>query len=99
MSWEGHYQQLCTRGHYWTSQASFAEPEETCPICGSALNWFHTVDDTNCCEDRGDGYCQCGAIEMEKFRVAPAGTCPECSNFVPAIYRVPDDTTPHKVEE
>ena len=52
MSFEGHYQVWCHKGHEWRLPYNYGEPytteEETCPDCGAPSVIRNLVDDTNC---------------------------------------------------
>jgi len=47
MSYEGHEQHLCRRGHLWEIPCSFEDAIERCPHCGAESRWRNDVDDTN----------------------------------------------------
>lgn len=55
MSYEGHEEYLCTKGHYWTVDAMtmmYGEDDErkrltTCPFCGDPAEYHCRVDETN----------------------------------------------------
>lgn len=100
MSWEGHYQIVCKNGHYYEQNAFFEEPRE-CPTCNESPDWSHRVDDTNGCEDRGDGHCSCGAINMAPFIKTPATShiCPSCNQThqCAPTYYTPWSTVPHTI--
>ena len=47
MSYEGHTQWICRRGHRFDSQDSFDSEEDRCDVCGAESAWGNQVDDTN----------------------------------------------------
>lgn len=50
MSYEGHKEWLCAKGHYFCTDVYEDDPV-ACWICGAVLAWSHSVDDTNGPED------------------------------------------------
>lgn len=46
MSYEGYNEFLCAKGHYLSCDCYETDPE-TCHICGSKMQWWHPVDQTN----------------------------------------------------
>jgi len=96
VSWEGYYQNVGECGHYYESNALLSDPPKVCPTCGDRTAWSHAVDSTNGCEDRGDGLCNCGMIEMDQF-LRESVACPTCGCSQPR-FDVPSDTTPHKAK-
>ena len=56
MSFEGFYEYLCERGHYFARDVYDADPKE-CPRCRSAIEWRHQVDQTNGYDEAYPGTC------------------------------------------
>lgn len=89
MSYEGHVQRLCVKGHYYTTPYAYGEPDDTsCPDCKEACAWENHVDDTNC-----DSY---GEIDINEFRLAdpvvePCPTCGHVRTIEPVRYRIPTE--------
>jgi hypothetical protein len=87
MSYEGHEQIICLRGHYYERDAA----DRSLPFCtcGADVGWCNQVDDTNC-----DSY---GEIPLkllvEKFQITAevVETCNLRHSHVtaPAVFRVP----------
>ena len=87
MSYEGFEQHLCTNGHYWEEDSSYAETDNVCPFCKTPSVWYNCVDETNC---EGVGY-----IPMQALLVTPAikQTCNLGHEHVitPEVYRIPSN--------
>jgi len=84
MSWEGYFQHLCKKGHYWSKCAEYAEEDITCSICGEPVVWTNTVDVTNGSfegKKRIDGYVD---LKVEK-----ATMCKECGHALEVTYKIP----------
>ena len=47
MSYEGHCEYLCAKGHYWCSQDYHSDDPDFCPSCGEAVRFWNNVDTTN----------------------------------------------------
>lgn len=87
MSYEGHVQALCEKGHL-NIYDCFYEYEKTLCSCGSLIIWENNVDDTNC-----DSY---GEVDMNQFRICLRimEECPTCHHkkeISPEIYRIPTE--------
>ena len=86
MSFEGYYQCLCEKGHYWEVDAyevpMFYEPEEVlkCPTCKGKLAWWNLVDITN-----GDEY----SNRIKRFKVKNKRVCPTCGTVLEITYHIP----------
>lgn len=94
MSYEGHTQVICEKGHYGVAGA-FGE-DYTCHVCGSPAAWTNEVDDTNC-----DSYGEIPLESLQQFVLEPAQfeTCPHCKHShytTETVYRVPthEETEP-----
>jgi hypothetical protein len=88
MSWEGYYQHLCEKGHYWSKCAEYTEEDITCSICGSHVVWTNTVDTTNGSFEgrkRIDGYI--------KLKVEKETKCKECGHTLEVTYKIPKKRT------
>lgn len=86
MSYEGHTQNICERGHYFEDDAHEEEPLCT---CGAAAVFTNQVDDTNC-----DAYGLIPVEEVAKLKIADrvTETCPCCAHekvIERERYRVP----------
>jgi hypothetical protein len=85
MSWEGYFQHICKKGHYWSKCAEYTDEDVTCSICGSPVVWTNIVDITNGSfegKKRIDGY-----IELE---VNKETKCKECGQTLEVIYKIPN---------
>lgn len=86
MSYEGHTQNICPRGHYFECDA-YVDP--VC-ACGDTPVWTNPVDDTNC-----DSYGVVPPNEIAKLLVKEAVV--ECCNLghphvmEEAVYRSPQE--------
>jgi hypothetical protein len=86
MSYEGHTQNLCKNGHYWTGGEGYYNEIGSCPDCDEKEPiWTNAVDDTNC-----DSY---GFIEMDQFLISKAEhkTCDmgHAHEVKPEVFRIP----------
>lgn len=84
MSWEGYYQHLCEKGHYWEKAAVYQDEDEECSICKSKVVWTNTVNTTNGSFERSkrvDGYVK---LKKKSQRV-----CSECQSVLEVIYCIP----------
>ncbi|RLG37460.1 MAG: hypothetical protein DRO01_07150 [Thermoproteota archaeon] len=98
MSFEGYYQILCERGHYWTEDVYLVDDpvsELRCPKCGGRVVWYNLVDVTNGSYDedgnRIDGYVE---LEIEEERV-----CPLCNSVLERRYKIPEYIVKYDWEE
>jgi len=91
MSFEGYYQILCSKGHYWEVDChSFLDHEigsMKCPHCGSEPAWWNLVDVTNGSYDeegrRIDGYVP---LKLKERRV-----CHVCGSVLEEVYEIPSE--------
>ena len=92
MSFEGYYQFLCKKGHYYTESANSArfylfsprDQDVRCPYCGEKIVWYNLVDLTNGSFEgnrRIDGYVE---LKLLKERV-----CDKCGSVLERIYKLP----------
>lgn len=87
MSYEGYNQNLCSEGHYWTSDAYEFKDDVICLYCEKVSKpvWSNSVDDTN-----GESV---GHIDMNQFllhKEVKQRCNLGCMHIVKhAIYRIP----------
>lgn len=85
MSYEGFYQRICEKGHYWEIDAYSAEANSHCPVCQKKIVWENQVDQTNGSYDedcnRIDGY-----VSLRPFKVKK---CKECGTVLLELYKPP----------
>lgn len=95
MSFEGHYQVLCTRGHASTEDAYDSLPADVWRChCGAKMAWWNLVDYTNGSEDE-QGNPIDGHVELE---VLTTKRCEHCGSKLEVTYKIPDKVG-HSVEE
>ena len=91
MSYEGHEQCICKKGHYYERDA-YAQGEELLCACGEPSAWVNCVDDTNC---DSSGLIPFNLL-VERFRISEART--ETCNLghvhmvEPEVFRIPGAT-------
>ena len=88
MSFEGYFQFICAKGHYFQESYTYGDKDEPneclCPFCNSPVKWWNLVNDTNC---DNKGY-----IELEEDTPRKLETCKECGHtkvIEEATYLVP----------
>jgi hypothetical protein len=92
MSWEGYYQCICKKGHYFVAAPNYGfDDDEACAHCESPAVFTNVVDETNC-----DSVGEIPLEELAKFKIADAvtETCPHCANvklIEPEHFRVPNE--------
>lgn len=90
MSFEGYYQVICEKGHYWTEDcwAYYHEGDIECGICSikdcnAGIAWTNLVDITNGSWDkegnRIDGYKEPILISEKK--------CKHCNSILERLYK------------
>lgn len=85
MSYEGYYQLICEKGHYFTVDCYMHHPHMACPLCGKSVAWWNIVDTTN---DEGK------PVELEVILPQLSRTCPTCGQLQViklATYKIPLD--------
>lgn len=95
MSFEGYYQLLCKKGHYWERNyydCMLDNNIEKCFICKSNISWYNLVDLTNgSFDDKGrhiDGY--------KKLKIKKQLKCNKCGSILETIYVIPYVTPKEK---
>jgi hypothetical protein len=83
MSFEGYYQLICKKGHYYNTGLCGAEENTCCPYCKSYPVCWNLVDTTN---DEGHPIkpkvltkricCKCGSILEETYKIPKKGHKP-----------------------
>lgn len=73
MSFEGYYEFLCERGHFFVKDI-YADDEELakCPVCNSSVKWWNIIDTTN------------GDYSITKFEIKSeeiTKKCEECGHI------------------
>ncbi len=92
MSYEGYNQLLCANGHLSGCDCyDFLGNDEVCSICGAAIVWSNSVDQTN-----GDEVGFIADSSWEKLLIKPAAVkaCKHCGHvsiLEPATYRIPTE--------
>ena len=97
MSYEGHSQLICEKGHYWTEDC-FRTDGALCPDCGSKAVWENMVDATNGCKPIDEErHCQCGHIDLTPRETVEHNVCPCCKRAekIETLYDVPVNSAPH----
>jgi len=102
MSFEGYYQIICKKGHYFEKDvyaATFIEDEEKCPYCKAKMAWWNMVDVTNgSFNEKGrriDGF-----LKLKIASPAKTKKCNECGHekiIEQVTYKIPDKKG-HKVK-
>ena len=85
MSYEGHIQCLCSKGHL--TEIDCRDEDQVCD-CGEKFDFFNDVDDTNC---EGNG-----KLHFDKHFLLSAAKLEVCDKghqheVEPAVYRYPTD--------
>jgi len=93
MSWEGYYQCICAKGHYFCSPDDYGlyDNEAALCTCGSEAVFSNQVDETNC---ESVGEIPHEMIRSLQVAEAVLETCPHCGHtkeLEPAHYRVPTE--------
>jgi hypothetical protein len=83
MSFEGYYQLICEKGHYYHEGLFGLEEKTPCPYCKSEPAWWNLVDTTN---DEGLPIklkvitkricCKCGSVLEETYKIPKKGHKP-----------------------
>lgn len=83
MSFEGFYQKLCKKGHYFEEDVYSIE-SKVCPVCGFEIVFTNMVDITNGSYDedknRIDGYMD--------FEIATENKCSRCDSILERTYKL-----------
>jgi hypothetical protein len=83
MSFEGFYQKLCKKGHYFEEDVYSIE-SKVCPVCDSEIVFTNMVDITNGSydedENRIDGYMD--------FEIATENKCGRCGSILERTYKL-----------
>lgn len=89
MSYEGHYQVLCKKGHLEVVDVydHTFKPESHVCACGDVVAWMNEVDDTN-----GGGPSRTGEVVLEEMSPPDKVLLPDGRlAFVAAVYQIPRD--------
>jgi len=84
MSFEGYYQLICKKGHYYTEGLWGPEEKALCPVCNSRAAWWNLVNVTNGSfeeNERIDGYI---SLEVKSRKV-----CEHCNSTLERLYKIP----------
>lgn len=97
MSWEGHSQNFCVKGHFFEGNAGYNSEPTHCPYCGGKVELCHLVDDTNCDAVGEIIPAALATLLLEKEEVA---TCNLGHVHVTkhAVYRIPSREEIRKLE-
>ena len=88
MSFEGYFQLICKKGHYYTAGLYGQEENTLCPICLSIPVWWNIVDETNSSFDNNTGERIDGFVEP---RIKSQRICKYCNSILETIYEVPKE--------
>ena len=77
MSFEGYYQLLCKKGHFYQTSLYNSEENTPCPVCQEECVWWNLVDTTN---DSGN------PIEL---KLKTQKSCDKCNSILEEIYEIP----------
>jgi hypothetical protein len=87
MSFEGYFQLICKKGHYYTEGLWGAEEKALCYNCGSQPAWWNLVDTTNGDVD-DEGNIISGYIKLEQEKEI---RCDKCNSCLEVTYKIPDE--------
>jgi len=91
MSYEGHEQILCERGHYSELDAHDESIWNWRCHCGAGMAWTNSVDETNGIDEETSEFP--GYVELEVATPAVMCTCADCGHThtkEEATYKIPD---------
>jgi len=91
MSFEGYYQCLCEKGHYFIVDIyewDLPELRPKCPICKKDIIWYNLVDETN---EEPVG-------RVKRFKVKSKKVCPTCGSILEITYHIPKRKG-HRIEK
>ena len=77
MSFEGYYQLICEKGHYYTEGLYGLEEDTPCPFCKSKSVWWNLVDITN-----GEGNHIIPELKKRK-------KCTKCNSILEETFKIP----------